>query len=202
MEPDWLIDPTTQTAEQALAEAVVGELPGGGGSPVSVPVGKIIGSYAIAGMQAEQMVPLVATLSSKSMGNSQSRMPIGFLPPVLGAALPIVYWLARQLGIGSILGISGWMLDMFQFGRVFMYWEGEAIGSLPPPEAFTWYYGLNGNQQRKARLRMEAADKGGKFQRAPIPGAGNDSFRSKSFWERLNPWAGGDSFWQRINPFT
>lgn len=207
--PDYLMNPEGSLAEQVLAEGVVGELPVDTAPPATaLDTSKLLGSMALAALPAEMMMPVEYTfgIARVTAGDQQGALPLVFIPPVAAAigtaGFRMAWWIAGMLGISGILGISGWVLDMFKFGRVFLYWKGEAIGSLAPPEAFLWYSELNGNQQRFARMRMEAADKGGANQRAPVRAPGEQDFRSKSFLERLNPFHGGDSFWQRIWPFT
>lgn len=210
--PDYLTAPETSLAEQAIAEGVLGGLQGVDSAPVTVVnVPKMVASIAIAAAPPEFLFPVA--MNGRALFQRLPLMPTGrmfplqvgppgFIPlvPSAGAALAAATWVGRMLGIGGILGISGWILDMFSFGRIFLYWKGEPIGSLAPREAFVWFAELNGNQKKFARMRMEGADKGGANQRAP--GTGGKSFRSKSFWERLNPYSEGDNFWQRINPFT
>lgn len=205
--PDWLDNPEGAIAAQLIAEDVVGSLPTGTQLPqIMPPISKMVGSMALASLPPEMMLPVEMTWGTGEVRSASEAQPAIFLPPLAAAAgaagFRMAWWLASMLGISGILGITGWVLDMFKFGRVFLYWKGEPIGSLAPPEAFLWYSELNGNQQRFARMRMEAADKGGANQRAPVRAPDDQNFKSKSFFERLNPFHGGDSFWQRIFPFT
>lgn len=217
--PSYLATPESSLAEIELVASVVGELPVDGARPVTEPnVSKIMASVGVSTLPPEQMIPSVPTFQTGSVLNPGLRLqPLPYDPDefgeVLGAGLPIIAglglaasalpWIMRMMGIGGLVfGIN--LLDMFQYGRIFVYWEGKAIGSMEPEHAWVWYAELQGNQQRKVRMRMEGADKGGKNQRAPgYQGGSGDtqgSLPGESILEKINPLSPG-SFWDRLIPW-
>lgn len=190
--PSWEQSPESLIAAQVIAEGVRGGLPVVNTTlDTAPPIGKMLASMQIAALPSEMMV---ASVSMKAA------VPAGFAIPV---TLPILVWLMRAIGttIGA-LGIVGTILDLFKFGRIFIYIDGKAWGSMPPEVAWVWYYELRADLQRKTRLRMEGADKGGLSGAVP-PYRGYDSGidDGKSPWEKINPFGPG-SLGDRLNPFV
>lgn len=184
--PSWMTSPETIIAQQILAEDVRGNFPVENTQTMSrPPVEKMVASMAVATQ--------VSGLGAVPAANSS--VPY----------LPIVFWLARVLGISTTavgsIGIFASVLGLFEYGRIFVFWKGEAIGAMIPELALTWYYELDGNQQRHVRMRMEAADKGGWSSALPLGSRGYSPDESgESPWDKINPFEPG-SFWDRINPF-
>lgn len=188
MPPSWQESPETRIAQQVIAEDVRGGLP------------VVNTSQSVAVPQAK----MVASMTVASFGTAA--VPVAL--PVL--VVPILFWVARAMGVGSaILGAAGiitGILDLFAFGRIFIYYKGEEIGSMPPEVAWTWFYELRANVQRNVRLRMEGADKGG-FSGAIPPyrgyGSGEDwGDGGKSLWDKINPFDPQDSLGDKLNPFV
>ena len=103
-----------------------------------------------------------------------------------------------------MFGIITSILDMFDFGRIFIYYKGEELGSLPPEIAWVFYYQSRPEVQKNLRLRMEAADKGGYSGSIPLGPRGqdrDDGGDGKSPWEKFNPFNEG-SLGDRLNPFV
>lgn len=216
MPPSYFESPETKLAEQVLGEEIRGAVP-----VVNTSVSSYVDqSKMVASMQIANVPPEVA-LGGGIIPPSAVTAPYEYrqqpdLGPVQAAALPlipivtggisIIYWLSRALAIPlGALGLVNHILDLFEFGRIFIYIRGDSFGSLPPQVAFTWWYLLRQDRQRVVKLRMEAADKGGiSGAIPPIRGFGPQADAlegGKSPWEKINPFEGG-SFFDRINPFV
>jgi hypothetical protein len=92
---------------------------------------------------------------------------------------------------------------MFQYGRIFLYYKNDEIGSMSPEVAWSWFYNLRADVRRNVRMRMEGADKGGLSGAIPpIRGYEVDKGEDgKSPWEKFNPFEEG-SLGDRLNPFV
>lgn len=190
MPPTWINNPETQIAQQLVAESVRGSLPVANTiAPTFVDTPKLVASVSIAYLPAEAGIPVPQTATAAV------------------AILPIVFWLSRILGVGGtalgVLAALDSVLGLFEFGRIFVYIDGKSFGSMPPPVAWAWYYQLRQDRQRRVRLRMEGADKGG-FSGAIPPYRGYDSGidDGKSFLDKINPFNPEDSLGDKLNPFV
>lgn len=201
----WEVAPEVAVAEIVIAESVLGALPVDGAYPVTAPpLSKMMGAMAIASLLPEERAPYIPSFQTGIVGAAY--MPPAFAGggAIIGVGAAILPWILRMMGLAASAGFGLDILGMFRFGRIFLYFDGKAIGSLEPEQAWVWFSNLSGNQQRKTRMRMEGADKGGKYQRAPgyTGGSGDTqgSLPGESFWEKANPFSPG-SIWDRIIPW-